>query len=154
MATASHTDSPLSVGLPGTWRLLSRIDITGNGTQHPDPALGSDPIALLIYDRSGRFAAQFMKRDRATGKPLDGPVGAANNTQAQNGYDAYFGTYTVDDATGVVTQRLEGSLSAANVGAVLSRAMTVQGNSLIIELATTAWDGTAVTRTLTWERVG
>ena len=94
-----------------------------------------------------------MKRDRST-VFRDGPAGAANNTQAQGGYDAYFGSYTVDDATGVVTQRLEGSLSQANVGDVLLREMNVDGNSLIIKLATTAWDGSAVTRTLTWERVG
>ena len=153
MTTISPSDSRLSVRLPGTWRLLSRVDVTSDGTPHPDPALGSDPVALLIYDRSGHFAAQFMKRDRSSAL-RDGPVGAANNTQAQGGYDAYFGSYTVNDATGVVTQRLEGSLSQANVGAVLSREMSVDGNSLIIKLATAAWDGTPVTRTLSWERVG
>jgi hypothetical protein len=124
-----------------------------DGTVHPDPALGSDPVALLMYDRSGHFAAQFMKRDRST-VPRDGLADAENNTQARGGYDAYFGTYTVDDATSVVTQRLEGALSDAHVGAVLSRFMRVQGNTLRITLETTAWDGAPVTRTLTWERVG
>lgn len=151
--SAPRSDSPLSVQLPGTWRLLSRVDVTGDGDRHPDPALGSDPVALLIYDRSGHFAAQFMKRDRTT-VPTDGPVGATNNTQAQGGYDAYFGTYTVDDSSGVVTQRLEGALSQTNVGVVLSRAMRVEEKTLIISLASTAWDGTPVTRTLTWERIG
>ena len=149
----SPNESPLSARLPGTWRLLSRVDVTDDGTPHSDPALGSDPVALLIYDRTGHFAAQFMKRDRSSA-PREGPVGVANNTQAQGGYDAYFGSYSVDDATGVVTQRLEGALSQGNVGAVLSRGMTVEEDSLIIELATTAWDGTPVTRTLRWERVG
>lgn len=94
-----------------------------------------------------------MKRDRSTAA-IDGPAAAANNTQAQGGYDAYFGTYTVDDSTGVVTQRLDGALSAANVGLVVSRDMVVEDDRLVIRLATTAWDGTPVTRTLTWERVG
>jgi hypothetical protein len=146
-------DAPLSARLPGTWRLLSRTDIAPSGLPLPDPALGSDPVALLIYDRAGNFSAQFMKRDRSTA-PAAGPAGAKNNTRAQGGYDAYFGTYSVDDATGVVTQRLLGALSSANVGAMLSRAMTVQGDTLVIELDTTAWDGTPVVRTLTWERVG
>lgn len=151
--TGSVSGPTLSASLPGTWRLRSRTDITSEGTVYPDPALGSDPIALLIYDRTGHFAAQFMRRDRETPAP-DGPARAANNTQARGGYDAYFGTYRVDDASGVVTQTLEGALSQANVGVVLSRAMTVQGDALVIALATTAWDGTPVTRTLTWERVG
>jgi len=146
-------DAPLSEQLPGTWRLLSRVDIAASGLPHPDPALGSDPIALLIYDQAGNFSAQFMKRDRRT-VPAVGPISSKNNTLAQGGYDAYFGTYLVDDATGVVTQQLLGALSEAHVGAVLSRRMTVRGKSLVIQLDTTAWDGTPVTRTLTWERVG
>jgi hypothetical protein len=146
-------DAPLSVALPGTWRLVSRIDVTASGQVHDDPALGSDPVALLIYDRAGHFAAQFMKRDRSSA-PVSGSSGASNNTQALGGYDAYFGTYAVDDARGVVTQRLLGALSQAHVGAVLSRAMCVRGDSLEIRLDTTAWDGTPVTRTLTWQRVG
>ncbi len=143
----------LSTLLPGTWRLVSRQDVTADGRTYPDPALGSDPVALLIYDRAGHFSAQFMKRDRDN-LPADGAAGAANNTQAQGGYDAYFGTYRVDDETGVVTQTLLGALSRAHVGAVLSRAMSVTGDALVIALETSAWDGTAVRRTLTWERVG
>lgn len=143
----------LSARLPGTWRLKSRVDSTGDGRVHADPALGADPIALVIYDRAGHFSAQFMKRDREKSSG-DGPARAVNNTQAQGGYDAYFGTYTVQDETGVVTHTLEGALSKDNVGAVLSRSMTVRGDSLVIALETTAWDGVPVTRTLTWERIG
>jgi len=77
---------------------------------------------------------------------------AKNNTQAQGGYDAYFGTYTVDDPKGTVTQELLGSLSPGNVGMVLTRGMQVTGNSLVITLETTAADGTPVVRTLTWQR--
>ncbi|MDE2465489.1 MAG: lipocalin-like domain-containing protein, partial [Alphaproteobacteria bacterium] len=67
--------------------------------------------------------------------------------------DAYFGTYSIDDATGVVTQQLMGSLSPGNVGMVLSRAMEVRGDTLLIKLGTTAADRTPVIRTLTWRRL-
>ena len=142
----------LSLLLPGTWQLESRIDITATRERHPEPSLGEDPIALLIYDRSGHFAAQFMRRDRNTVVP-DGPSGAKNNSRAQGGYDAYFGTYTVDDNHRTVTQCLLGALSAENVGSVLTREVNVRDNKLVITLQTTSWDGTAVTRTLTWSRV-
>ena len=144
---------PLSATLPGTWQLLSRIDITAAGERRPEPSLGEDPVALLIYDRSGHFAAQFMRRDRSVDVP-DGPSGARNNSRAQGGYDAYFGTYTIDDESGAVTQRLTGALSRENVGLVLTRAMEVEGDTLVIKLDTNAADGTPVTRTLTWRRVG
>ena len=144
---------PLSETLPGTWQLLSRIDLTPSGERRPEPSLGEDPVALLIYDRTGHFAAQFMRRDRSVEVP-DGPSGGRNNSRAQGGYDAYFGTYAIDDEKATVTQTLLAALSPENVGHVLTRAMEVQGDTLVIRLETTAGDGTAVTRTLTWQRVG
>ena len=144
---------PLSATLPGTWQLLSRIDVSVSGERRPEPSLGEDPHALLIYDRGGNFAAQFMRRDRSVNVP-DGPSGARNNSRAQGGYDAYFGTYVIDDEKGTVTQRLTAALSREHVGAVLTRAMKVEGDGLIITLDTNAADGTPVTRTLTWRRVG
>lgn len=138
--------------LPGTWRLESRVDVTASGERRIDPSLGEDPIALLIYDRAGNFAAQFMKRDRSS-PPVDLPAAGANNTRAQGGYDAYFGTYVVDDATGTVTQTIAGALTNANVGQVLSRVMTVTGDRLEIQVATTTAQGEPVTRTLTWTRI-
>src|SRR5262245_59466920 len=153
---AAHGEGPLSTQLPGTWLLESRIDVTASGERHPDPLLGEDPVALVVYDRAGHFAAQFMKRNRSSVGP--GPVAEpaaspANNTRSQGGYDAYFGTYTVDDAQGTVTARLMGSLTPGNVGMVLTRAMSVQGDTLVIRLETNAADGTPVTRTLTWRRM-
>jgi len=143
----------LSAALPGSWQLLSRVDVTAAGERRVEPSLGEDPLALLIYDRNGHFAAQFMRRDRSVDMP-DGPSGGKNNSRAHGGYDAYFGEYTIDDERGTVTQRLLGALSRENVGMVLTRAMDVQGDTLVIQVDTSAADGTAVTRTLTWRRVG
>jgi hypothetical protein len=152
MATR-QSEAPLSEALPGTWQLVSRIDMTASGERRIDPSLGEDPSALLIYDRAGNFAAQFMKRDR-TGPLVDGPAAAANNSRAQGGYDAYFGKYTVDDSARTVTQRLTGALSKENVGHVLTRGMTVDGDALKIEVQTTSADGEPLTRTLLWNRIG
>ncbi len=152
----THDDTAakrLSATLPGTWRLQSRIDMTAAGERRPEPSLGENPLGLLIYDRSGNFAAQFMRLDRSVVVP-DGPAGAKNNSRAQGGYDAYFGTYTIDDEKRTVTQRLLGALSSENVGAILTREMDVQGDALVIRIDTTAADGEPVTRTLTWQRVG
>jgi lipocalin-like protein len=125
MSTEASDREALSSQLPGTWKRESRVDVvTESGERRPEPSLGEDPIALLIYDRSGHFAAQFMKRDRSVSVP-DGPVAGQNNRRAHDGYNAYFGTYTVDDQQGTVTQRLLGALSEENVGAVLTRGMSV-----------------------------
>jgi hypothetical protein len=142
----------LSTDLIGSWRLVSREDRTADGQRRIDPALGADPLALLIYDSAGNFAAQFMKRDRS-GPSAPPPMTAGiNNSHAVDGYDAYFGTYAVDDLTSTVTQRLVGALSPADVGKVVTRELRVERDRLVIQLQTTAIDGTPVLRTLTWER--
>jgi Lipocalin-like domain len=146
---------PLSKLLVGTWLLLSRIDRTRKGERRIEPMLGEDPIAFLYYDSSGNFAAQFMKRNRGADPEPTVAVSSSttpNNTRAQGGYDAYFGTYAVDDAQGTVTQTLVGALSPGNVGLVLTRAMSVDGDVLTIALETAAADGEPVTRTLVWHR--
>ena len=145
--------APLSAQLPGTWELESRIDMTASGERRIEPSLGDDPVALLFYDRSGHFAAQFMKRDR-TAAVADSQPSAPNNSRAVGGYDAYFGTYSIDDAKGTVTQRLVGALSKENVGLVLTREMLVKGDTLTIEVQTRSPQGEPVTRILSWKRVG
>jgi hypothetical protein len=148
------TAEPLSATLPGTWELLSRVDVDDAGLPQDEPSLGSDPVGLLFYDRSGHFAAQFMKRERSAAKTFDAPVAGSNNTRAQGGYDAYFGSYLVDDAAGTVTQRLTGALSRESVGMEITRSMCVDGEQLMIIVQTTSPTGKPLTRTLKWKRVG
>jgi hypothetical protein len=144
----------LSTALIGTWELVSRQDRNAAGELRPDPTLGADPLGLLIYDRGGHFAAQFMKRDRTPSSAETMPiVSSANNTRARDGYDAYFGIYSVDDERGTVTQTLQAALSVENVGHVVTREMAAEGDVLTITLNTTSVQGEAVTRTLRWRRV-
>ncbi len=154
MPGPTTSSRPLSTTLIGTWELLSREDRTPAGERRIDPSLGADPIALLVYDRSGHFAAQFMKRDRRPGSEPVAASAGANNSRARDGYDAYFGTYSVDDRDGTVTQRLLGALSPENVGQVLTRTMVVEGDTLSIRLETSTTDGEPIVRTLRWKRVG
>ncbi len=140
--------------LVGSWELLSRLDRTAAGEPRVEPSLGSDPVAFLVFDRAGHFAAQFMKRDRSGGVEAPASSIVSNNSRAQGGYDAYFGTYAVEQDGRTVATRLVGTLSPENVGQVFRRKMSVEGDILIIELDTTTAAGEAVTRTLRWRRVG
>jgi len=147
---------PLSTALIGTWELLSREDRTLAGEPRLEPSLGSDPIALLFFDRQGHFAAQFMKRNRSTmAEPgATGPAGGPNNSRARGGYDAYFGTYVVDEPAGTIATCLVGALSPENVGQVFVRHISVAGDELTIRLETASGDGERIARTLRWKRVG
>ena len=143
----------LATAILGIWKLKSREDVDDKGRVHVDPFLGRDPIGILCFGPT-HFAAQFMKRDRSQQENVLEPVQAENNTARVNGYDAYFGTYSVDEAEGTLSTHLEGSISPANVGDTYVRHVRVGGNELIVQLQTTAADGTPITRTNTFSRVG
>ena len=143
----------LAATILGTWKLKSREDVDAAGQVHIDPFLGRDPLGILCFGRT-HFAAQFMKRDRSEEENVSERAQAKNNTAAVNGYDAYFGTYTVDETAGTLATHLEGSISPENIGTTYVRNVRVMGNELIIQLDTTALDGTAITRTNTFSRIG
>ena len=123
------------------------------GQVRSDSFLGRDPVGILCFGPT-HFAAQFMKRDRSQEGDVLQLVQAKNNTARLNGYDAYFGTYSVDEVEGTLSTHLEGSISPANVGDTYVRDVRVVDNELIIRLQTTAADGTPITRTNTFSRIG
>jgi len=143
----------LAAAILGVWKLKSREDVDDAGKIHTDPFFGPDPLGILCFGPS-HFAAQFMKRDRSGEESVPERAQSKNNTAAVNGYDAYFGTYSVDESAGTLTTYLEGSISPANVGNVYVRNVRVVNDELIVQLPTTAADGTAVTRTNTFSRIG
>lgn len=145
--------SRLQSQLVGTWRLISRVVTKGDGTVVRDAGLGAAPTGYLIYDSSGHVAAQMMKTDRPA--VIDCSLSTAapsNNSQSVNGYDAYFGTYTVDQANHTVTHHLEGALAAADVGKSLVRHFQASADKLALIVHTSSPQGEQI-RTLNWERV-
>ena len=155
----AHTTSPGDTSgtgrqLVGTWRLISRVVRLEDGTAVQDPGLGTTPTGYLIYDSSGHMAVQLMRLDRPTAIDCgtSGPASPDNSSQSVNGYDAYFGTYTVDETNHTVTHHLEGALTAADVGKSLVRDFQVSGDKLTIVVRTNSPKEKQI-RTLTWERV-
>lgn len=138
--------------IQGTWWLLSREDYTKDGRRNIDPVLGADPIAILVY-ANNYFAAQFMKKDRSADSISQATAAGQNNTAAIGGYDAYFGTYEIDEQTNQVAHTLVGSINPANIGITVHRNLLAEDNKLIIKLDTTTQEGEPVVRTLTWRRI-
>jgi len=148
MTTLSNS---LENKIQGTWWLLSREDRTKDGQKRIDPILGSDPVAILVY-ANNHFAAQFMKRNRNANSITQATGTGQNNTSAVGGYDAYFGTYKIEE-TSQVAHTLVGSINPANIGMTVYRDLQVEGDKLTIQLDTTTQEGEPVTRTLTWKRI-
>ncbi|HPG06531.1 MAG: lipocalin-like domain-containing protein [Saprospiraceae bacterium] len=140
----------LTTEIIGVWLLKTREDWTTDGQKRIDPTLGENPIGILAY-AARHFTAQFMKRDRSDQSQMVSYAGT-NNTVALGGYDAYFGTYEIDELSGKVKHTLTGSINENNIGISVWRDLRISGNQLIIQLETTTIEGEPIIRTLTWQR--
>jgi hypothetical protein len=84
--------------LIGAWHLV-RIDAPG-----PDgrPISVPQPKGMLIYTRDGHVSVQLMYPKSAN---------AQSNEYVQDGYEASFGSYDVDEAMHTVTHHVQGSVT-------------------------------------------
>lgn len=134
----------------GTWKLHSRIDIDSGQSILNEPTLGSDPISILMYDEFGNMSVQLMKRNR-NDSVIQPQEKIANNSQAFNGYDAYFGTYAIDSTHQQIIHAIQGSINPEDVGKKLKRNFILKGDTLRLFFSTVN-SGVPVKRTLTFIR--
>jgi len=137
--------------LVGSWVLVSREDRTADGSIVPEPALGPDPMGFLVYDGRGNMAVQLMRRSRGAGADTPAQAGTGNSGSA-DGYDAYFGTYSVDVEAHAITHHLVGALLPRDVGKSLARHFQVSATELRLWFETEGSSGQRVVRTLVWRR--
>jgi len=100
-----------------------------------------------------RRVSQPRRADRplAIGCGTSSSAASDNSPQILSGYEAYFGTYTVDETNHTVTHHLEGALTAADVGRNLVRQFQISGDQLTIVVRTNLPKEKQI-RTLTWGR--
>jgi hypothetical protein len=152
---ASAAESQGPVGLVGTWRLVSFEDVEDGKTIR---RFSDKPLGLFIYTADGHMAIQIANpanprcmapgKKNGAGRKDDLPVPACSPEQMQallDGYVAYWGTYTVDAAAGVVIHHVKSDISNGYAGTDQRRPFRLDGDHLVIG------DGKTWTRTL--ERV-
>jgi hypothetical protein len=82
--------------LIGAWH-LAHIDAPG-----PDGSSSPQPEGMLIYTSDGHMSVQLMYPKSAS---------APSNQYVHDGYEASFGSYTVDEATHTLTHHVQGSVT-------------------------------------------
>lgn len=139
--------------LIGTWHLVSRVVTLPGGAVMHDAGLGARPVGTLTYTADGFMSAQLMAGSRPDSVECaaGSSVASENNDRSINHYDAYFGTYTVDESKHIVTHHLQGALAAEDVGKNLFRQFAVAGDTLTIVTSTDSPQGRQV-KTLKWLR--
>lgn len=110
--------------LIGSWKQVSSEETLDDGT-----VVQLDEIGLLTYDATGHMSGQAMRLSEPKQKvPSD-------STYQSNGYDAYFGTFTVDEEKHTVTHHVQGGVAHALVGKNLVRSYSFDGDRLIMKPA-------------------
>ena len=105
--------------LLGAWRLIKIESPGADGKTAPAP----QPAGMLIYTKDGHMSVQLMY-----------PVKTISNEYVEQGYEASFGSYDVDESRHLVTHHVQGSVTRDRlVGKDLSRRyeFTPDGHLLI-----------------------
>ena len=136
----------------GAWQLESRTVRKASGEILLDPVLGQQPIGRLFYDASGHMMLQMMRQARAQAVSVPSNPQDATNPRIVLGYDAYFGTFHLNEAEGTITHHVEGSLFPEDLGKDFQRAFKIEGDRFTLSFTSKSPDGFEVTRTLRFRR--
>lgn len=138
--------------LVGSWTLVSYRFLKSDGTV--TLPMGTDPVGSLIYDAHGRMSTQIMRKDRPrSAAPIPPQVTPDEAKSAFDGYIAYFGTYTLNEAEHTVVHRVEASLFPNWVATDQKRNYSVEKEGLRLTDNVKLPDGTGFTVELLWKRL-
>jgi hypothetical protein len=137
----------------GAWQLESRTVRKTSGEILLDPVLGKEPIGRLFYDASGHMMLQMMRQERAQAISVPSKPQDATNPRIVLGYDAYFGTFHVNQAAATITHHVEGSLFPEDLGKDFQRAFKIEGDRFTLSFTSKSPEGFEVTRTLRFRRL-
>jgi Lipocalin-like domain len=112
----------------GSWTLVSII--VGEGASQTLP-YGPNPKGSMIVDANGHFSITILRNDlpkvasknRMTGTPDE-------NKAIVQGSLAYYGTYTIDEATHMITVKIEGSTFPNLDGTTQIRTLSFNGDEV------------------------
>jgi len=93
----------------GTWRLISAEDRKSSGKPWVPYTFGNPPSGYFIYDPTGHASIQIMTTPPKKIDKKHGPT----PKQARaifKAYTAYYGTYTIDEATSRFKLKARGTL--------------------------------------------
>jgi len=149
-SSAQQKAKTMKEQLVGTWTLVSADTVGKDGSKSPN--FGPNPKGMLIFEANGRYSAMLM----SSGRPKFASNNRAKGTPEENkaavqGSIAFFGTYSVDEATKTLMSRVEGSTFPNSEGGVQKRTITrLTANEFkYINPATT----TGETAEAVWKRV-
>ena len=132
--------------LVGHWRLVStEVHVEGAA---PSASLGPNPVGTIVYTADGRVQAHLTLATRPRARAADA---APEVLRELSRYTAYFGTFTVDEASRTVTHHRDGTFVPGERDIV--RSATLDGRRLVLKTPTVTVDGRRRYTAISWERL-
>ena len=139
----------------GVWKLVSGVakhDVTGV-VRYP---WGEKPVGRLSYDEVGRVFAQLMNPNRRSvgGAANSGSASAIGSASAEEmremltGFNAYFGTFDIDEPSKTVIHHVQSALIPSWVGTDQRRQYEFSAKGELIILNTASQEAYR----LVWQR--
>jgi hypothetical protein len=138
--------------LIGTWKLINACSIRQSDGEVEYP-FGKESVGQIMYDSTGNMSVVIMRPERP--KSAINDKSQATNEEiksAFDGFEAYFGTYEIDEEKKIVNHQIVGSLFPNWEGMTQTRFVEFSGNRLILKTPPMAYGGATVTGKLVWER--
>ncbi|MGY5780436.1 lipocalin-like domain-containing protein [Rhizobium sp. LEGMi135b] len=110
-------DAEILARLEGAWRLVAIEQPDANGA-----IMATDVEGLLVFTHDGHMAVQVRNLE----------PGHTDSAYSRGGYEASYGTITLDVPNGIFVYRVEGSLVRQLVGQDLPRAYSFMDDQLIL----------------------
>jgi len=128
MTGVGQTAKSVKERLVGSWTLVS---LTAGEDANQTLPYGPNPKGSMMVDADGRFSIIVLRSDLpclASGNRMTGS--ADENGAIVQGSIAYYGTYTIDEATLVITVSIEGSTFPNFTGGTQTRILSFSGDEL------------------------
>ena len=149
---------PTRQQLIGAWRLVT-IELSGPSGPIVDPFYQADSQGIIVYDSSGWMSVQIAAPHR---QAFDVPASQSPSSQtaeqsrrkaaAYDTYYSYFGTWDLDEMTGVVTHYVKSSLIPAETGLSYAQNATLESGRLTFTVRNRT-HGKETVRRKVWERI-
>jgi hypothetical protein len=138
----------------GTWKLISGEFRTADGKiSYP---WGNELEGRIMYTADGNMAAQIMDPDRPKFTAKDHMKGTDEEVRAAfEGYQAYYGTYEVDEENHTIIHHVEGSVFPNLIGHDLPRFYELyeDGNRMRLGTPAMPMGGAKVSAVYVWEKL-
>lgn len=143
--------------LVGSWKLLSYIEITTDGTDSFFP-LGNDVSGILIYSADGYMSVMISGSGNPVGAKKPNAEASSGRSKPQSSAQPHFlafsGTYRVDNRNATVVHNVYKSLSSNLEGKDVERRIDFEGDILYLKSTRPVFsNGKMVNSYMTWRRM-